>query len=249
MEARLREGLRLLAEEAPELGAARPRRGRGGLLVAAVLVIALGVGGYVAMRPQQSSPGSASCAAILRYDGRGYDGYGEPARMPEPGDRIGTGILPGCDDSGGQDPVEPPKEVDVYRYPGIDAEVAVITRNGVWLAIGAAAPKEWLTQGRRILCDFTGTRTVVGSWLGVRSKKPVRFDGDIRLPFTFTFQTSDPRLADDYAHVTFRVRAADDLVPPTVAVVDRLLWQGEDAEVVLRCDGDAFLADVLRPAR
>ena len=45
--------------------------------------------------------GSASCAAILVYDGHTYLGHGGIRRDPEVTGRSLPAVLPGCDDTGG----------------------------------------------------------------------------------------------------------------------------------------------------
>jgi hypothetical protein len=78
------------------------------------------------------------CAALLDWNGVRYQG--SSFRLPpELGERLGEGILPGCDDGGG--PVSEQK-VQVFAVEGVDPAVAVATEDadGVWLAPAYSRP-------------------------------------------------------------------------------------------------------------
>ncbi|MFJ8083326.1 DUF6281 family protein [Streptomyces sp. NPDC096205] len=95
---------------------------RGAVGVAVVTVLAgCTVGGG------DGGEGAASCAYIALYDGRRYFGYG--AGDFELGERLGTAVLPSCDDTGGypDDPGVPERRVPAYAIKGIDPTVAITT--------------------------------------------------------------------------------------------------------------------------
>jgi Family of unknown function (DUF6281) len=108
---------------------ARPRVRSGWLRtlsVAAVLV----VGGTGCTTQGESDGGlqaggaaEASCAYLVKYEGRSYTDVS--GKEFTPGKSLGTGLLPWCDDSGGADGTEKPEEVTVYEVEGIDPKAAV----------------------------------------------------------------------------------------------------------------------------
>lgn len=252
MEDRLREGLRLLAEEAPELGrAAPPRRRSTGLVVAAALVV-VGMGGYAVLRPDSSGEEDAGCAAVLRFEGVEYQGWGEERRVPRSGPELGPGVIPGCDDGNG---ASESSNVTVHEFPGVRPRDAVLIVGtgyaGVYVAEGAGSlPEPVRLTGEYVACDLPGPLTLRGQWISVGSPHEIQSDGVLMLPLRIELWTTDPRLTGpDYERVTVLARSSDDLVVPDRSVVDRLLWQGEQAEATLHCDGDRFVLDALRPAR
>lgn len=102
------------------------------LAVAAVLV----VGGTGCMTETEGESdeglkaGGASeekCAYLVKYEGRSYLGSTLDTTDKEftVGEDLGTGLLPGCRESGLVDGTEKPEEVTVYQVEGIDPEFAV----------------------------------------------------------------------------------------------------------------------------
>ena len=59
--------------------------------------------------------GSSACAAVVVYQGHTYLGHGGVKRDPATTGRLVQGVLPSCDDSGGQDPAEPDQSVQVKK--------------------------------------------------------------------------------------------------------------------------------------
>ncbi len=248
MEERLKEGLRLLADEAPPftgIGAGRPRRWVKPVAAAAVLAAVAGTA-YVVTRPEPATP-TADCEAILKFGGRSYTGLGGLYRTPKPGERLGTGVQPGCDDQG-KGP-GPSTSTEVYRLPGVDPAVGLVTGAGVWLA--AASPPALVRLARTPPpCELEGSTSLVGSWISVRSAREPQFDGDVTKPFRFEFTTSDPRLVGTmWESVTIKARSGPDLEVPGVPEIDRMLLRGEEARVTVRCQGERWVADELRPAQ
>ncbi|MFJ5777443.1 DUF6281 family protein [Streptomyces sp. NPDC093094] len=70
--------------------------------------------------------GAASCAYVVLYEGRRYLDH-EPADV-EVGERLGTAVKPGCDDTGGypDDPGTPDERVPVYAIEGVDPALAFV---------------------------------------------------------------------------------------------------------------------------
>ncbi|HET7735641.1 MAG TPA: DUF6281 family protein [Nocardioidaceae bacterium] len=253
MEERLRQGLRLLAEEAPELGTATPRRRRPTRFVAAAaLVLAGGLGGYAVLRPDPRGGEDAGCAAVLRFGGMEYQGWGEERRLPRSGRELGPGVIPGCDDGNG---ASASVDVTVHAFPGVSPDVAVLVAGrgyaGVYVADQSGPlPEAVRLTSEYVACDVTGPLTLRGTWVSVRSPHEIESDGALRLPFRIELWTADPRLTGpEYERVTVVARSSEGLAVPDRSVVDRLLWQAQEAEATVHCDGDRFVLDLLRPAR
>jgi hypothetical protein len=97
----------------PRLPVSRPVRVLIGVVVAAVIAIALVtpivlVGG---------SSQSAACAKTLRFDNVTYTARAAPTPRPVESLAIGSGVLSGCD--------TPPSNIDVRSLSGVQATVAV----------------------------------------------------------------------------------------------------------------------------
>ncbi|MFB7107794.1 DUF6281 family protein [Streptomyces sp. NPDC056190] len=109
----------------------RVRRWTRTLAVAAVLVV--GVTGCTTKGESDGGlmaggASEAKCAYLVKYEGRSYlDVRGRSVTDKEftVGKDLGTGLLPGCDESGEVDGTEKPEEVTVYEVEGIDPKVAV----------------------------------------------------------------------------------------------------------------------------
>lgn len=101
----------------------RTRRWTSTLGLAAVLVA-----GMTGCEGGLDAGGSSSkCVYLVTYEGRSYTdvrGLSAADGKFAVGKDLGTGLLPGCDDSGGSDGVEEEK-VTVYEVVGIDPAVAV----------------------------------------------------------------------------------------------------------------------------
>ncbi|MFI9153077.1 DUF6281 family protein [Streptomyces sp. NPDC053367] len=73
---------------------------------------------------------AGSCAYVALYDGRRYSGY--EAGDVQVGERLGTAVLPACDDTGGRpdDPGTPGRRVPAFAVEGVDPAVAITTGTG-----------------------------------------------------------------------------------------------------------------------
>src|SRR5699024_2603303 len=98
-----------LRAPAPGRRQARSRRPRGWhrLVVAAAAVVVVAGGITVGVNLAGSgggspaSGGAASCAALVKFQGRTYLGSFNWTRLPQRGERLGTAHAPSCDDGGG----------------------------------------------------------------------------------------------------------------------------------------------------
>jgi hypothetical protein len=104
-EQRLRSELHTAAQRAPlfrgmPIRQTRRRRHRPTLVGAVVAVAAVMIGGLATTIFQGSNEETpaASCPALLRFDGRTYEGRGDLQRYPRTAGNLGRGTLLGCSD-------------------------------------------------------------------------------------------------------------------------------------------------------
>lgn len=71
---------------------------------------------------------TADCAAIVRYDGRAYEGIGGRVQGRLLGERLGRGVIPPCNDTGCEAGKDEP--VDVFRIKGVSIREAVALHDG-----------------------------------------------------------------------------------------------------------------------
>ena len=68
---------------------------------------------------------SASCAMLVEYDGHTYLGASVEA-TPVPGESIGTGTIPPCNDTGGAGTTIPAEQVEVTAVQGVPPSIAIM---------------------------------------------------------------------------------------------------------------------------
>lgn len=185
--------------------------------------------------------GSASCAAVIVYDGHTYLGSGDIKRDPEVTGRSMPAVLPGCDDSGGQSEAEKDQSVRVEELADVPADTAVFFHGSIYIRDGRDLPKQTQSWFRAPHCGTTGTFDLTGDWLGVTGPKKVRFDGDIRLPYRLEVHvTSGPTR---YVGTTIMVRATEATDPAlTPGDVKASLWQGGQVTASVQCADRHFEA-------
>ena len=190
------------------------------------------------------SVSSASCVGLVVVDGVGFEGYRTPERPPTLSGRSLPAIEPACNDTNQADGRE--REIEVEEIEGISTGSAVWFEGSLFVRRGADLPESTDKWFRRLACSGDGPTDLVGNWIGVTSKKKVRFDGDIRTPLTidFVIQETTPRSGD---YVGYTIRIADDGgADPALdkhAVEEALQSSRADLRVDVHCDGDDFVAD------
>jgi len=86
---------------------------------------------------------AASCAFVVHYDAHDY--FGTRVKVdPVPGETLGTGTFPPCNDTGGALPTVPAEEVAVSAIQGVPPSVAIMLpgRTDVVLVRDDAKPKD-----------------------------------------------------------------------------------------------------------
>lgn len=185
--------------------------------------------------------GSASCAAVLVYDGHTYLGNGGVKRDPEVTSRSMPAVLPGCNDTGGQSEAEKEEPVRVHELAEVAPSTAVFFQGSIYVRKGRDLPKQTQRWFRAPRCGNAGTFEVTGDWLGVTMPKKARFDGDIRLPYRLEMHvTSGPTR---YVGTTITVRATEATDPAlTPADVKASLWKGGQVSASVQCADRHFEA-------
>lgn len=206
------------------------------------LVTTVVLAGCASEQGPGGSAGAASCAAVLDYDGARYVGHGDLMRDPATSGRMVDAVVPGCDDSGGQDP-EPPgdEEVRVAELADVPLDTAVLHNGTVYLREGVELPaetREWFTSAA---CARPDEFELTGDWVGVTTKRDPRFDGDLRPPYRVELQVVDG--PEEYVGSTVTVRATAETDPrPGLPEVKASLWDAERLVATVRCDDGRFLA-------
>ena len=187
---------------------------------------------------------SASCAAVLLYDGHTYLGGSPLKRDPKVTSRSMPAAVPGCDDTGGQSEAEKDEPVRVVELADVPPATAVLFHGSIYVREGRVLPAEVMDWFRAPRCGTAGTFEVTGDWLGVLGPKQARFDGDIRLPYRLEMHVrSGP---PDYVGTTIMVQATKATDPAlTPADVKASLWQGGQVSASLRCTNRHFEAIAL----
>lgn len=153
------------------------------LLRAALLALTLGLAACSTGEADGSDGGEASCALLVRHDGHTYQPAGEVVNHVATTGREVDGVLLGCDDSGGQEPAEPDEGVRLAEIEGVPVSTAVLWNDEVLVRAGRELPADAAAWFEQRACSTGGRFRLVADWLGVRTTKRVRFDGDLRLPY------------------------------------------------------------------
>jgi len=154
---------------------------------------------------QTGGTASASCVAVIVYDGHSYWGQGGLKRDPPTTGRLIGAVLPGCDDTGGQLPAEPDARVQIAELADVPISTAFLWQGTVFVRRGHGLPavsRPWFRAPR---CTTDGRFGLTGDWLGVTGPHKPRFDGDIRPPYRLEVHVVDgPK---EYVGATVHVRA------------------------------------------
>ena len=187
------------------------------------------------------SAGAASCAAVVEYDGAAYYGHGDLKREPPVTGRVVRGIVPSCDDSGGQVPAEPAAAVELAELADLPLRTAVLLRGTLYVREGLVLPARAARWFRAPACATSGVFAVTGDWVSVTGPRELRFDGDLRPPYRVELRVTDG--PSRYLGTTIRVHA-DSQTSPRLGERDvkASLWQGGQVAARVACSGRRFAA-------
>lgn len=219
-----------------------PSRHQALALVVACLPLTLTACGANGPNLGETTNTSASCAAVLRVDGKDYLGIGGLRRDPEVTGEEVEAVMPGCNDTGGEAPTD--ETVSAQVLSEVDTDTALFYEGAVYVREGTDAPEE-LTRWRTApTCDTVGTFELSGTWLGVQGPHKPEQDGDIQLPYRITMHVDDGPEQYEKAEVVVH---ADTETSPALGPDDvkSTLWTGGTVTATVRCDGDRFEATAL----
>lgn len=189
--------------------------------------------------------GEASCAATIVHRGVTYWGHGQLKRDPATTGREVAGVLPGCDDSGGQEPPERDEAVRVAELAEVPLETAFLWNGSIFIREGRHLPPGTRSWFRAPRCTTAAEFELLADWLGVTGPNKPRFDGDLRPPYRLQVHVANGPA--EYVGATITMHA-DATTQPTLGreEVESSLWEGGKVLARVRCDGGRFQALSLR---
>jgi hypothetical protein len=184
---------------------------------------------------------SASCAARIVLRGHTYLGHSELQRDPATTGRRVTGVLPACDDTGGQDAAETDELVQVTELVDVPLSVGFRWDDTVYVRQGRELPPATATWFRPPRCLSVTDVRLVGDWLRVLGRHEPRFDGDVRPPYRLEVRVTDG--PPEYVGATITVHA-DAGTDPALGPADvrRSLWKGGQVIARVTCRAGRFQA-------
>lgn len=204
------------------------------------VLMALACGAFGACSSGQSSgTSSTSCAAVIVHDGREYWGTAPVKRDPDTTRRLVTGVMPACDDTGGQEPAEPAEHVKVAELADVPITTAFLWQNTAFVRRGSELPavtRPWFHAPR---CTTVGDFDMTADWLGVMGPHEPRSDGDVRLPYRLEVHVVDG--PSRYVGATLHVHA-DRATDPALGPRDvrASLWHGGQVAARVDCVDGRF---------
>lgn len=190
----------------------------------------------------------SDCAMVVTYHGRTY--YGRVVRVaPLEGERTGSAILPGCNDTGEtKDPTD--EKIPVARLPGVSPKVALVWSgrgDTVLIREGSGPlPPEVAALFHAPRCDKRDVPIrLSGSWLGILGA-----DGDTEVdllpPYDIDLLVRDASVKRyERAYLTVRVPTSLGRPLSRGDVQSSLLKGGGGIEIVVRCDRSRFVVQQL----
>ena len=219
-----------------------PSRQQALALAAACLPLSLTACGADNLNLGETTNTAASCAAVLRVDGKDYLGIGGLRRDPPVTGEEVEAVMPGCDDTGGEAPTD--ETVSAQVLSEVDSDTALLYEGAVYVREGRDAPEQlqqWRTAPK---CDTEGTFELSGTWLGAQGAHKPNYDGDIQPPYRITMHVDDG--PEQYEKAEVVVHAETETSPALDADdVKSTLWTGGTVTATVRCDGDTFTAEAL----
>jgi hypothetical protein len=190
--------------------------------------------------------GLDSCAFVAYYEGNAYVGVGVSV-APVEGEPVGTAVLPGCDDTDGQDRSPPDEVIQVAALPGVPPDVALVwheVTHTVLVREGVGFPPEVQALVGAPSCDPADVPIELkGPWLGIVDGDQT--EADLLPPYQVDMQVlhaSAPR----YERAFLTIEVPVDLGRPlSHEDVETSLWAGGSISVKARCAGDGYVAESL----
>lgn len=191
-----------------------------------------------------SSEGSGSCALVVQYEGRRYDGMPVQVAPPE-GEPAGTGILPPCNDTNDAD--EEAEEIKLAQFPGVSPEIALVwpgRHDIVLIAEGTdRLPKKVAALQSAPGCDpDQAPIRLYGEWWGILGADG-NTEVDLVPPYDLEVVVTDAT-PDIYERADLFVRVPKSLGKPlTREDIKSSLWEGGNIEILANCANGRFTAE------
>jgi hypothetical protein len=206
-----------------------------------------GSSGSNARGGQGTIRGDASCAFVAYFQGHTYEGLSVRI-APVEGELLGTAVLPGCDDTGGQERPPPDEVIQVAAVAGISPDVALVwhdVTDTVLVREGTGPlPPELQELLETPSCDPADAPIGLdGTWLGIHDGDMTEVDLDT--PYQIDMQVvhaSVPR----YRRAFLTIHVPEALGRPLSREdVETSLWKAGSISVTASCrDGDYVAQDV-----
>ena len=217
------------------------------VLALAVACLPLGLTSCGASGPTlgETTRSSASCAAVLRVDGKDYLGTGGLRRDPPvTGEEI-EAVLPGCNDTGGE--AQPGETVSAQVLSEVDSDTALLFNGDVYVREGSEAP-DLRTGARRPRATPTAPSSSRARGSGSRVRTSRSRTATSSFPYRITMHVDEG--PDEYERAQVVVHAGAETNPALGPDdVKSTLWTGGTVTAQVRCDGDKFAATALTAGR
>ena len=184
---------------------------------------------------QSGVESDGDCALAVRFDGAVFEGQGVQV-APRLGRPVGTGVLPGCNDSDG--PPEKDEEIELVQLEGVSPEVALVwpmLDATVLVRRGRELPREVEALLRAPTCNPADEPIdLFGPWLGILGA-----DGhtelDLQPPYDLHVLVGRASTAR-YVRAFLTVRVPASLgTPLTRADIESSLWEAGTVALRVRC--------------
>jgi hypothetical protein len=215
-------------------------------LPALIAVTALAAGtGCAASHTSVQVGGSASCADLVHFHGKTY--MGTSVRVsPVPGRRLGTAVMPPCDDTGGQLPAEGGGPIRVAELPGVSPEVAFVPlgRNDVvYIRSGRKHLPPGVMRLTRAPACLAGEAPISlsGPWLGIMGPGG-RTEVDLVPPYTLSLlvlDSSSPRYLRAFLDVRVPASLGKQITRPELKAS---LLHGGTVSITATCRSGRYVA-------
>jgi hypothetical protein len=203
---------------------------------AATLAIVLGGCGGNAT----SGEGEASCALVVRYQGQTYGGVGVEV-APREGKRLGTGVLPGCEEG------EPDEEIEVAEIEGVPPEIALVWHKDFGTVFISERVDRLAPELKRFMnapkCDpHDEPIDLAGPWLGILGADGENEVGMVP-PYDLEFFVQETTTSR-YERAFLTVRVPEHLGRPlTRGDLRASLWEGGTIELTVGCRDGRYVAE------
>jgi hypothetical protein len=211
-------------------------------LVAVMTIAMAGCGSGGTAKPTGGA--EADCAMVATYHGRAYNG-GAVQVAPLEGERLGSAILPGCNDTGRtKDASE--ERIPVARLRGVPPKVALVwagREDTVLIREGTdRLPSEVAALLQAPDCDQRDVPIrLAGPWLGILGADG-NTEVDLVPPYDVDLLVRDAS-AKDHERAFLTVRVPTSLGRPlTGGDLQTSLLKGGTIKIVARCDRSRYIA-------